>query len=50
MNKFLFSILSSFMKINVDLRITLPLEYGKALIEKGTYMGPTFLGPFCEGK
>jgi hypothetical protein len=50
MNKFLFSVLSSFMKINIDLRTTRPLQYGKALTKQGTYMGPTVLGPYCEGK
>jgi hypothetical protein len=50
MNKFLFSVLSSFMKINIDLRTARPLQYGKALKEQGTYIGLTVLGPCCERK
>jgi hypothetical protein len=44
MNKFLFSVQSSFNKINVDLKKTRPLQYGKELTKQGTYMAPIVLG------
>jgi len=47
---FLFSLPSSFIKINVDPKAIQSLHYGKEVTEQGIYMIQIILASCCEGK